>query len=146
MGNSGPFRGSSRLRTRYIYGLKQIGSLRLCFGGMFAHAPFWRASYPIRSASYPRSASSIVCGSTATRQQANGLWRSLPRLSPGTCWSDGNAKFHRVACNDSSGRRAGSDPDMLFGSHLEQLKLNEPIDSRILEDAWRLEQLLNLHQ
>jgi hypothetical protein len=34
---------------------------------------------------------------------------------------------------------------MLFGSHLEQFKLNEAIDGRIiLEDGWRLEQLLHL--
>src|SRR3984893_18929026 len=40
----------------------------------------------------------------------------------------------------------GSGSDMLFGSHLEQLKLNEPVNSRILENAWRLEQLLNIYQ
>jgi hypothetical protein len=44
---------------------------------------------------------------------------------------------HKLAC-------AGS--EMLFASHLEQLKPNEPVDSWILEDAWRLEQLLNLCQ
>jgi hypothetical protein len=35
---------------------------------------------------------------------------------------------------------------MSFGSHLEQLGLNQPVNSRILKDAWRLEQLLNLSQ
>jgi hypothetical protein len=35
---------------------------------------------------------------------------------------------------------------MSFGGHLEQLRLNQPVDSRILKDAWRLEQLLNLCQ
>jgi hypothetical protein len=32
-------------------GLKQIGSLRLLFGGMLAHAPFFMASSLIQSAS-----------------------------------------------------------------------------------------------
>ena len=34
----------------------------------------------------------------------------------------------------------------LFGSHLEQLGLNQPVNSRVLKDAWRLDQLLNLSQ
>jgi hypothetical protein len=42
--------------------------------------------------------------------------------------------------------RPGSGSDMLFGSHLEKLKLNELVNSRILENAWRLEQLLNFYQ
>src|SRR6266700_3437626 len=50
---------SIKFRARYRYGLKQIGSLRLRFGGILAHAPCWRASSLIQSASYPRSASSI---------------------------------------------------------------------------------------
>src|SRR5205807_9789359 len=37
-------------------------------GGMFAHAPCWRASSLIQSASYPRSASNIVCGSNAAEE------------------------------------------------------------------------------
>ena len=53
---------------RYKYGLKQIGSLRFRFGGMFAHAPCWRANSLIQFASYPRSASNIVCGSMALRR------------------------------------------------------------------------------
>jgi hypothetical protein len=43
-------------------GLKQIGSLRLLFDEMSAHAPFLMASSLIQSASYPRSASSIDPG------------------------------------------------------------------------------------
>jgi hypothetical protein len=46
----------------------------------------------------------------------------------------------------SSGSRPSSESDTLFGSHLEQLNLNQPVNSRILEDAWRLEELLNLCQ
>jgi len=40
----------------------------------------------------------------------------------------------------------GSGSDTLFSGHLKQLKLNEPVNSRVLENAWRLEQLLNLYQ
>lgn len=46
---------SIMFRARYSYGLKQIGSLRFRFDGMFAHAPCWRASSLIQPASYPRS-------------------------------------------------------------------------------------------
>jgi hypothetical protein len=56
---------SIKLRARYGSGLKQIGPLRFRFGGMFAHTPRWRASSLIQSASYPRSASNIACGSSA---------------------------------------------------------------------------------
>jgi DNA-binding SARP family transcriptional activator len=59
---------SIKFRARYRYGLKQIGSLRFRFGGMFAHAPYWRANSLIQSASYPRSAINIVCGSRALRR------------------------------------------------------------------------------
>src|SRR6266567_2337260 len=38
---------SIKLRARYRYGLKQIGSLRFRFGGMFAHAPC-RQPDPVR--------------------------------------------------------------------------------------------------
>src|SRR5271154_6267403 len=51
---------STKLRARYRYGLKQIGSLRFRFGGMLAHAPCSPAKARIQSASYPRSASSIA--------------------------------------------------------------------------------------
>jgi hypothetical protein len=37
--------------TAVEIGLKQIGSLRLLFGGMLAHAPFFMASSPIQSTS-----------------------------------------------------------------------------------------------
>ena len=50
----------TKLRARYRCGLEQIGSLRLLFGGMLAHAPFFMASSLIQSAPYARSASSIV--------------------------------------------------------------------------------------
>src|SRR6201984_2066929 len=59
---------SIKLRARYRYGLKQIGSLRFRFCGMFAHAPCWRANSLIQSASYPRSASSTVWGGKALRR------------------------------------------------------------------------------
>ena len=49
-------------------GRKQIGSLRLRFGGMSARAPCSRASPLIQSASYPRSASNMVFGSNAPRR------------------------------------------------------------------------------
>jgi hypothetical protein len=65
---SRPCNRSIKFRARYRYGLKQIGSLRFRFGGMFAHAPCWRANSLIQSASYPRSASNIVCGSRALRR------------------------------------------------------------------------------
>src|SRR5262245_26385146 len=51
---------STKFRARCRYGLKRIGSLRLHLGGMLAQAPFLAASALIQSASYPRSASSIV--------------------------------------------------------------------------------------
>src|SRR5262249_50558993 len=51
---------STKLRARYRYGLKQIGSLRFRFGGMLAHAPCSPANALIQSASYPRSASNIA--------------------------------------------------------------------------------------
>ena len=74
---------SIKFRARYRYGLKQIGSFRFRFGGMFAHAPCWRASSLIQSASYPRSASKIVCGSKALRRtehsQLSCAWRSNGR-------------------------------------------------------------------
>src|SRR6266404_293258 len=59
---------SIKLRARYRYGLKQMGSLRFRFGGMLAHAPCWRASSLIQSASYPRSAGNVVCGGNAPRR------------------------------------------------------------------------------
>ena len=71
---------SIKFRARYRCGLKQIGSLRFRFGGMFAHAPCWRASSLIQSASYPRSASNIVCGSKALRRTEHSL---LSCASPG---------------------------------------------------------------
>jgi hypothetical protein len=40
---------STRLRARQRNGLKQIGSLRLLFGGILAHAPFFTASSLIQS-------------------------------------------------------------------------------------------------
>jgi hypothetical protein len=40
----------------------------ITFGEIFAHAPCWRASSLIQSASYPRSASNIVFGSSAPRR------------------------------------------------------------------------------
>src|SRR3977135_3753689 len=58
----------TKLRARYRYRLKQIGSLRLRLGGILAHAPCWRADSLIQSASYPRHASNIVCGSKALRR------------------------------------------------------------------------------
>src|SRR5882757_2047001 len=60
-----PPTGIISTRSGLCYGLKKIGSLRFRFGGMFAHAPFCRANSLIQSASYPRSASNIVCGSKA---------------------------------------------------------------------------------
>jgi hypothetical protein len=51
---------STKLRARFKYGLKQIGPLRFCFGGMLAHAPRSPANVLIQSASYPRSASNIA--------------------------------------------------------------------------------------
>src|SRR5882757_2013098 len=63
-----PPTGIISTRSGLCYGLKKIGSLRFRFGGMFAHAPCWRASSLIQSASYPRSASNIVCGSKALRR------------------------------------------------------------------------------
>jgi hypothetical protein len=71
---------SIKFRARYRYGLKEIGSLRFRFGGMFAHAPFWLASSLIQSASYPRSASNIVCGSNSPRRTEHGR---LSCVSPG---------------------------------------------------------------
>src|ERR1700722_9296749 len=43
---------SIKLRARYRKGLKQIGSFRFLFGGMFAQAPCCRASSLIQFASY----------------------------------------------------------------------------------------------
>ncbi len=53
---------------------------------MFAHAPFWRASSLIQSASYPRSASNIVCGSNALRRIDEAEAVSLDRLPVGAKW------------------------------------------------------------
>ena len=62
--------GRPRTRSDSSHGVdslarSQIGSLRLRFGGMLGHATCWRTNSLIQSASYPRSASSIVCGSKA---------------------------------------------------------------------------------
>jgi hypothetical protein len=79
---------SIKLRARYKYGLKQIGSLRFRFGGMFAHALCWWASSLIQSASYPRSASNIVFGSKALRRAEHSR---LSCASPGVSARDGPA-------------------------------------------------------
>lgn len=71
-----------------------VGDFRFRFGGMFAHAPCWRASSLIQSASYP-PASNIVCGSNALRRTEHGrlsvllmLLNLLPLLAARRTWPD----------------------------------------------------------
>jgi hypothetical protein len=106
-----------KLRARYRYGLKQIRSLRLRLGRIFAHAPCWRAGSLIQSASYPRHASNIVCGSKALRRTEHSRlsWRLAIERPVSACWY--RATFPSLSC-------------------LRSLVLSQPVLSRVDPSAW----------